>query len=312
MGNSGKTGRFLAGSLMLVILFAAIGMGQAAWAANAVKVRAGVHKGFARIVFDWPTPVTYTTDLGSAHLKIRFSKPLAAKLSAASRHLYRYVTDLAISEDGHSVSMKLLRPVRLRHRRIDGVLAFDLVIKAKTAASKKSGTKTAKQSSGKTAKKAAAKANDARTPAKQAKARPAYTEKVLIRAGEHGKLSRLVFDWRRNVGYSVVLSKGGLSVAFARPATFDLSELQKDPPRFIRGAAAAIDKDGARVNLRTKEGVRFRHFRAGTKIVLDIYAPKKSKKVAKDAKDAKDSLIIPPRLLAVQDRISPDRGAGAA
>ncbi|MBT4565055.1 MAG: hypothetical protein HOC44_18930, partial [Rhodospirillaceae bacterium] len=64
---------------------------------------------------------------------------------------------------------------------------------------------------------------------------------------------------------------------------------QKAPPRFIRGAAAAIDKDGARVNLRTKEGVRFRHFRAGTKIVLDIYAPKKSKKVAKDAKDAKDS-----------------------
>ena len=280
----GKSRTVLAGILLLAALLITAVTGQAALAATAVKVRAGVHKNYARIVFDWPVPVTYTTDLGSDRLSIRFSKPLTAKFGAVRRHLDKFVSGIALSKDGRSVSMKLLRPVRLRDRVIDGVLAFDLVVKPKnSAASKTSGKKPTK----KAAKKAGAKSSGnppKKLSAKPKKARPAYTESVVVRAGEHGKHSRLVFDWRRNVGYSVVLSKDGLSVAFARPAKFNLQELQKDPPQYIRGATAATDKDGARVTLLTKVGVRFRHFRAGTKIVLDIYAPKQKKK-AKDDKN---------------------------
>jgi len=152
----GKSRTVLAGILLLAALLITAVTGQAALAATAVKVRAGVHKNYARIVFDWPVPVTYTTDLGSDRLSIRFSKPLTAKFGAVRRHLDKFVSGIALSKDGRSVSMKLLRPVRLRDRVIDGVLAFDLVVKPKnSAASKTSGKKPTK----KAAKKAGAKSS---------------------------------------------------------------------------------------------------------------------------------------------------------
>lgn len=267
---------FLAAIGLLMAFIFATGPGHGALAASKVKLRAGVHKNYARIVFDWPVPVTYTTDLRADNLRIRFSKPFVANFAAVRRHLHKYVADIVASEDGHAVEIKLLRPVRLRDRRIDGVLAFDLLANPKAVA----GPRAGKKASGTAAAKPAAKKK--RPAATSAPARLGTAERVSVRAGEHGKLSRLVFDWRRNVGYTVVLEEGGLSVAFARPAHFDLSELQKDPPRYIRGAEAVVDKDGARVTVRTKVGVRFRHFRAGTKVVLDIYAEKKARKSKKN------------------------------
>ncbi len=289
---------FLAGLALLMALIFAAGSGHDAFAVTKVKVRAGIHKGYARIVFDWPVPVTYTTDLGSDRLRIRFSKPFAANYAAVRRHLDRYIANIVASEDGYAVDMKLLRQVRLRDRRIDGVLAFDLVANPKAVARKAAGGKPSgrKPSSRKVSGKAAAKSARKQDRAQAAAARVARgtAERVRVRAGEHGRLSRLVFDWRRNVAYTVVLGEGGLSVAFARPAHVDLTELDKDPPRYIRGAEAVVDKDGTRVTVRTKVGVRFRHFRAGTKIVLDIYAAKKDRKgkgknAAKHAENGKKS-----------------------
>ena len=128
----------------LALITALCFLTETALAATNVKVRAGVHKNYARIAFDWPEAVTYTTELGADHLQIRFSKPFTANLRAMRRHLYRYVADVVISKDGHAVDMKLLKSVRLRHRRIDGVLAFDLVITSK-AATKTRKTRTAKK-----------------------------------------------------------------------------------------------------------------------------------------------------------------------
>ncbi len=277
--------------VMLAFFVALSLFGGSALAAKNVKVRAGVHKNFARIVFDWPGKVTYTTDLGASHLSIRFSEPFTADLSAVRRHLFRFVKDVTVSEDGQTLKMKLLKPMRLRDRRIDGFLAFDLVTKSNKAKQKKTAKKDTKSkpkilSGRKSSVADSAKRSPAPKPKKTARAKPKSLEKIQIRAGEHGKHSRLVFDWRRNVGYTVVLSKGGLSVAFARPATFDLTELQKDPPKYIHGAKSAVDKEGTRITLKTDDGVRFRHFRAGTKVVLDIYASKKSKK----PKDELDSI----------------------
>ncbi|MDA1098916.1 MAG: hypothetical protein O2967_08005 [Proteobacteria bacterium] len=298
---------FLAGMTLLLALFFAVGSGHEVLALSEVKVRGGVHKTYARIVFDWPVPVTYTTDLSVDNLRIRFSKPFAANYAAVVRHLDKYVAGMVASEDGHAVDIKLLQPVRVRDRRIDGVLAFDLLADPKAAALKE----TTGNASSKAAAGSAGKASRAR--AALAQAALGTSERVLVRAGEHGKLSRLVFDWRRNVGYTVVLSEGGLSVAFARPAQFDLSELQKDPPRFILGAEAAMDRDGARVTVRTKVGVRFRHFRAGTKVVLDIYAEKKDPKGKKDgtAQTADRGENTDTRKTAVRAKTHPS-GAGPA
>ncbi len=284
----------LAGITLLMALIFVAGPGHDALAVTNVKVRAGVHKDYARLVFDWPIPITYTTDLGTDHLRIRFSKPFAANYTAVLRHLDKYIASIVASKDGHAVDMKLLQPVRVRDHRVDGVLVFDLLVDQTAKAPKNTDKKASvkKPSSKKTTAKVAANVTRAEERARIAAVQAAIgtSERVLVRAGEHGKLSRLVFDWRRNVAYSVVLGEGGLSVAFARPALFDLTELQKDPPPFILGADAAVDKNGARVTVRTKVGVRFRHFRAGTKVVLDIYAAKKAKNTAhtKTAKNAKN------------------------
>ena len=115
------------------------------------------------------------------------------------RHLYRYVADVVISKDGHAVDMKLLKSVRLRHRRIDGVLAFDLVITSK-AATKTRKTRTAKKAASEKPKGPKKLSQASRKPSRAApptatktaaKARAKAAEKTRVRAGQHRKHSRL-------------------------------------------------------------------------------------------------------------------------
>ncbi len=81
-----------------------------------------------------------------------------------------------------------------------------------------------------------------------------------------------------------LLSQFTLATRQAEASVSELKEASESvgaslEKRIVTGRALADEL--ASITLRTKVGVRFRHFRAGTKIVLDIYAPKKPK-AAKD------------------------------
>ena len=100
---------------------------------------------------------------------------------------------------------------------------------------------------------------------------------VGVRIGDHPGYSRLVFDWRRPVDYRVENGGPQATIRFTQPASFDLAALQKKPPRLIRAASARADGNGVAVVLQIADHARVRHFRDGTKVVIDVLDPPPAK-----------------------------------
>ncbi len=60
--------------------------------ADPVKVRAAIHDGYGRLVFNWPRPVPYTAAIEGNQLVLRFGRPIEADVGPAVRALRAYIS----------------------------------------------------------------------------------------------------------------------------------------------------------------------------------------------------------------------------
>ncbi len=102
---------------------------------------------------------------------------------------------------------------------------------------------------------------------------------VGVRAGEHAVFSRLVIDWTVPVGYTVDNKDGFVRIAFDRPGDIKTGRVASHPPRGVFAVGVSNDAGGNPALTFSADG-RVRHFRDGTKIVVDVM-------FAKDGKPAK-------------------------
>ena len=94
---------------------------------------------------------------------------------------------------------------------------------------------------------------------------PAQDLRVNVRVGDHPSFGRLVFDWPSEVPYRVVEESGRIVLRFTEPAQFDLERARRGL-RNLRG----IEATGDSVTITVAEGVRPRHFRIASRVVLDL------------------------------------------
>jgi tetratricopeptide (TPR) repeat protein len=222
---------------------------MASWAnvpaqADNVKVRAWAHPGFARIVFDWPTPVTFKTDSNGAVLNITFARPITGSYQSITQRLAEYVSNTSSGEGGTATVLTLRPGVVLRKASTSGkTVIVDLVRGAKPK-------QTAASSPAKNV-----------TPSGKA---------VAVRVGVHKNYTRIVFDWTRNVDYSVNQQGDAATVVFKRGNPINLSKITKNLPARISSASTTIASGEAQVRLGLASGVKLRHFKNGTKVVVDV------------------------------------------
>lgn len=203
-------------------------------AADTVDVRAGIHQGFVRIAFDWGRAIDYRARLDGRKLIVTFPQSFTAGFAPLRRHLNKYVRDVTQSADGRTVTFFLKNDFTLKSDVYDNVVALDLRSRAVIA-----------ENSGK-------------------------TRAVGVRVGEHAGYSRLVFDYTRDTGYRVDKTGETIRIDLSRPDPLDLSRLDKDPPRFVGAAKARAQNNRQIVELTVPAEARVRHFRDGTKIVVDV------------------------------------------
>lgn len=127
---------------------------------------------------------------------------------------------------------------------------------------------------------------------------------VSVRASAQGDHVRVVFDWPQGPGgYTLAEEKGrGLVVAFNGAATFDFSAGPALSGGVYNGAEIR-SADPPTVFVKTGNLKRFRHFRAGNRVIVDLYgteksadvvssAPQEGKKEAGDKGDKKDKPAV--------------------
>jgi len=256
-------------SIALLGSVAVLGAGTA-WAEK-VRVRAGLKDDYGRIVFSWNNPVGYQSKLSNRRLTVSFARPIEATYGSVARSLKKFVKSAVPGDDGRSVIFALKGDFDAYSYDSGSAVIVEIAEKEGSQA------KTAETSESAPAAKEAPK-----EAPKEAKGPPASKKTVVrVRAGQHPKYTRLVFDWPQKVPYTVKTVDGIATVAFARPAQINLKTLQSKPPRYVGDARAQNDAAGVTVTLSVPKTSEIKHFLAGSKVVLDIVKPSGSEKAEK-------------------------------
>jgi len=224
-------------SLAVIALMLALAAGAGtAGAAEAVKTRAGEHERYGRIAFDWKAPVEYEAKIEGNTLMVHFARALETDFGAIAEYLAAYVASVSLDESGTTVTAALSRPATLKTFTVGNTVVIDLLADPPQAA----GT-----------------------------AEPPRTT-LALRSSQHKGYRRVVFDWDRQVAYTVAETPGAARLHFGRPASIDLARLAQALPAT---KPKAIDEDGGTtLTLHLRAGERIKHFRSGNGIVVDLYA----------------------------------------
>ncbi|HEY0266603.1 MAG TPA: hypothetical protein VGC16_07620, partial [Rhizomicrobium sp.] len=95
-----------------------------------------------------------------------------------------------------------------------------------------------------------------------------------LRTGAYEKFTRLVFDWPKDVSYSVFPGAGKMTVKFAAPMRVDVSALARFAPPWVKNASWRIDATSTIVEFETDSDSGYHDFKDGTHVVLDVLAPR--------------------------------------
>ncbi len=232
----------LGGRLLLLIscvLVAALGPVAAQ---EAVRARGGGHDDFGRIVFDWPATVSYEAKIEGRNLIVRFARPMGVDLGGLPAALNNYVSAANLSSDNRTASIQLKGDYSLRTFENGNSVVVDVVRKGGAAAASVSPTAGTKP-----------------------------PPPLRVRKGQHPTYDRLVFDWTRPVDYEVSRDGKRVTLQFSRPSQIDLAALRAKLDRGFSNPSTQTESSKLAFSVDVKEGARIRHFRAGTKVVFDVF-----------------------------------------
>lgn len=203
-------------------------------AAEPAAFRAGLHDGFARIVVDPADPakpIGYRQEVEGNRLTITFDTAVTGDVSRLQRVVSGYVRKVTL-EGGTRLVVEMNGPHRVRDFRNENALVFDM---------RRTGAQTAP------------------------------TPSINTRFGRHANFTRLVFDWRGNVGYRLDNQNGAVALRFSRPAEIRISDSALARARGFESASTRVSGSATEVDLQVAG--RVRHFRDGFKVVVDVFDP---------------------------------------
>ena len=240
---------------VLAIVAVAVGMtlfstASVIIAAEAVKTRAWPHPGYARIVFDWPKRVTFDAKIQGGQLTVTFADSFETSFGSIEKHLSKYITATTPGPDSRSVAFALTNEFRLQTRRRGNSIVVDLIDQDPPA-------------------KPDTAQNKPDQPTR-VQARAAQNSEVGVRTGLHAGYTRLVFDWPANTNYTANKSGESINLSFQSESMAAIAGIAKRPPQRIKTITQLRADNRLKINIAVPAEARMRHFRAGTKVVVDI------------------------------------------
>jgi hypothetical protein len=265
---------FLAG----VLIFLSVSATPAA--AEKVTVRAGVHAGFGRLVFDWASAVGHSASISDRTLNIRFDRSVQPVFQNVRRVLRNYIADIRISKDGKTVLATLKAKFDLKVSTNGSKVVIDL-LKSKSPASSaraekkpesvkakppvRLGPRPGRVIGGKQKKGTARTANTAKPATRSGN--------IIVRAGHHADYGRLVFEWPGKTGFVVDRQGRSVTLRFDRSGAIDIAALRRKLPAQITAVTTAPSQGGLELGLIVKPEAQLRYFHDGNNVVFDVVAP---------------------------------------
>jgi len=241
-----------------------------AWAGDSnATITARTINGVLRIGVAWPeamaeNPPAIGAELDDNILIVRFDTPLNADVSDLAAKAPDYIRAARIDSNGKTLRIALKSAMKARVDSSYNIQAIDL---------------TPPDYKGKFPGVDSAKAKNIRDAAAAVKQRKAVAEAALLAApptvvdvsvGQAPNLTRIAFEWKKQVGYSVKTEKDAVRVRFNVRAKADIAEMRIDLPKYIKDVTQTTDARTLEVLLKTQPNVAAKHFRDGDYIVVDL------------------------------------------
>jgi hypothetical protein len=221
--------------LLGVFLFSAL----PANAQEIVEARGWSKATYGRIIFDWPKPVHHSARVEGGALLVEFSRPMSGDLDRVVKYLGDYITSAELNDGGKVARFGLAGSFDVNSFATGASVVVDL--RRITAAAAPMPTSTAAGGG------------------------------LRVNVGRHPGFTRLVFDWRDSVSYTVARDGRSVSMRFDKPADVDISALDAALPKPAFGSPSASSASGDLVlNLVVPKTSYIRHFVEGSKVVLDV------------------------------------------
>ncbi len=232
---------------LIAVVFCAA-LGSATSAAETVRVRGGEHEGFARLVFDWPRPVSYEAAIDQQRLVLTFGEAAQFDVGVLRYDLEDYIEAGSVRQQAATISFGLKHPLGLKHFTLGPKVVIDLV--------NRDGALETPQ-----AAKTAVPAMQTELPS------------VRLRVGDHPTFDRLVFDWPQDVAYRILGAAPNPTIAFSTAGRLDTKRFRDRPPRRIPALEVMPAAGNLTVGLRIASNATLRHYRDGGQVVVDVVDP---------------------------------------
>lgn len=234
--------------------------------ARADGFSATADQGYGRLLFTLDPPAHVAATVQGAVLAIAFDRKVTFDPAALAHSLPSYFASARADPDGKTYRFALAGPVRAFTSAAGDKIAIDLAPPDYAGAPP-----------GLTAPQ----------PSAATRIDLSKLEPLAVRAGAYQNFTRIVFDWNRTVAYSVVPSSGRLSVRFGALAKPDFSALVRQSPPWVKNPAWHVDGKGIAVDFQIDVDSGYHDFRDGSRIVLDVLAPKTDAQAYDPPGDAK-------------------------
>jgi len=227
---------------------------KAAPGGETIALSADLSRGFARILFQWPRPVTFDANIADGILVLTFARPFRLPPDMTRVPLSDYVSVIRQDANQRTLRMSLKQKVRL-HTSVGGpLIAIDLLPAS-----------------------FAGDPDNVVDPTAKPPAPPQGVVPVKLAIGVEEDRTRLAFDWGEVVKYEAKVEPGKIRVTFARQGKIDVSRLNDSPPAFVKGAKVSAGDNQTLLEIAVDPGSAVKDFRNKTRVVFDIAAPANDK-----------------------------------
>lgn len=252
--------------------------------ATAVAISTASRDGYARIIFQWPSPVRFRASVDGERVTIEFERPLRASLARLRDDLAELVRQARLSADGRTVTLVTAGPVALRSFTAGEGAIVDIIPTDPTLVARPAQAGGATTEQGEEGERPAPAPRPAATVTPAPKPRPqdqavindgpepvADLPAVKVRTGVHTGYGRIVFDWPRSVEYRFSQDGTLLTVVFDAAARIDPSNVPRRLDAYVAEAHSGVEAGRTSVAFTIAEQARTRYFRVGNRVVLDIF-----------------------------------------
>ena len=251
-------------------LVAALALVVVPTAARADAVATESDSGFGRMIFTLDPIAHVKPALAGGVLTLTFDRKAVFSANAIAQSLPAYIASVRADPDGKTFRFALAQNVRLHESTSADRIAIDLVPNNYPGVP----------------------ADLPPPPPKEATAVDvAKLDALKIRAGAYANFSRLIFDWPKNVPYAVFPGAGHITIRFEAMARPDFAAFEAVSPPWVKEAGWRVENKGTVIDFTVDPQSGYKDSRDGSKVLLDILAPKSDAQAVATAgpanKDAK-------------------------